>query len=59
MKAQFKSADRSGAGAIVIIGEDEAKAGNAVIKKAGTKDQQTFRIEDLADAVKKMKEEAL
>ena len=59
MKAQFKSADRSGAGAIVIIGEDEAKAGNAVIKKAGTKDQQTVRIEDLADAVKKMKEEAL
>lgn len=47
LKAQFKSADRSNAKYIVILGEDELKNGTVNIKRASDRTQETVAMEDL------------
>lgn len=51
LKAQFKSAERSKAGLLLIIGEDEVKNGTVVLKKAGLKEQEVIARNDLIRAV--------
>ena len=53
LKAQFKSAERSKADLLVILGEDEVKNGTAVLKMAGTKEQEVIAREDLICAILK------
>jgi len=49
-KAQFKRADRSGAGLALVLGEDELKRGEATVKPLRTQDdQQQVALERLAD----------
>lgn len=52
MKSQMKAADRSGAAVAVIVGSDEAEAGNAIVRplRAGG-DQRTVSRSDVLDAV--------
>ena len=52
LKAQFKASDRLMAKAIVIIGEDECKNGNVVIKNTETKEQVTVEFDKLTETVK-------
>ncbi len=47
LKSQFKSADRSSAEFIIILGEEEVKNGTVNIKKAGEKEQKTIEFKDL------------
>lgn len=47
LKAQFKSADRSNAKYIVILGEDELKNGTVNIKRASDRTQETVAMEEL------------
>jgi histidyl-tRNA synthetase len=54
MKSQMKAADRSGATIALIIGEDEAEAGEVTIRdlrQAG--DQERVRVDDLVDHLRK------
>ena len=55
MKAQMKAADRSGAGAAVIIGVDEAAAGKVTVRdlRSGT-GQDTIDREALADHLRRL-----
>lgn len=55
LKAQFKSADRSGAEYIVIIGEDEVKNGTANVKKTAERVQETVSIDTLAETLRAWK----
>jgi histidyl-tRNA synthetase len=49
MKSQMKAADRSGARYAVILGEDEIRAGTALIKPLRSgEDQQSVSSGDLA-----------
>ena len=52
MKAQFKSADRSGADVIVIAGEEELRAGTVNVKNKKDNSQQTVSIDELVNTVK-------
>ena len=52
MKAQFKSADRSGADVIVIVGEEELRAGNVNVKNKKDNTQETVAVDDLVNTVK-------
>lgn len=51
LKAQFRSADRSGASYIAIIGEEEVKNGTVNLKKSGEKVQIIVPAADLADEI--------
>ena len=53
LKAQFKSAERSKAGLLAIIGEDEVKNGTVVLKIAGAKEQEVIARTELVRAVLK------
>ena len=55
MKAQMKAADRSGAGAAVIVGVDEAAAGKVTVRdlRSGT-GQDTIDREALADHLRRL-----
>ncbi|MGN1389829.1 MAG: His/Gly/Thr/Pro-type tRNA ligase C-terminal domain-containing protein, partial [Bulleidia sp.] len=55
LKAQFKSADRSGAKYIAIMGEDEVKNGTVNLKKAGG-DQVSVRLDQAVDTLKQWEE---
>ena len=52
MKAQFKSADRSGAQAIIIVGEEELKDGMVNLKNKKDNTQKTIAIDAVAETVK-------
>ena len=52
LKAQFKSADRTNAKYIVILGEDEVKRNEVNIKKAGAQDQTTVSLDELVNTIK-------
>jgi histidyl-tRNA synthetase len=53
MKSQFKSADRSGARAVVIVGPDELAAGTVSVRPLRTPgDQQTVPVADVVAAVR-------
>lgn len=51
LKAQFKSADRQKAKAIVIVGEDEAKNQLAVVKNTMERTQKTVSLNELIQEV--------
>lgn len=52
LKAQFKSADRSGAPFTVILGEEELAKGEANVKCAKDKVQKTVSLEKLAETIR-------
>jgi histidyl-tRNA synthetase len=53
MKAQFKAADKSGAGWVVIVGPDEAASGTVSLRPLrGEGDQQTVPVAEVVDAVR-------
>ncbi|MBR2810224.1 MAG: histidine--tRNA ligase, partial [Solobacterium sp.] len=52
LKAQFKSADRTKARYIAILGEDEVKNGTVNLKSADDKNQITIPAADLVKTVK-------
>lgn len=55
MKAQMKSADRSGASVAVVIGDDERAAGAVSVRDLrGESGQQTVALADLADHLHKL-----
>ena len=47
--AQLREANRSGARAAVILGEDEVRKGTCTIKRMDTGDQEEVAIEKLAE----------
>ena len=54
MKAQFKSADRSNARVIIIVGEEELKTGAVNVKDKTTNTQTTVALEQLSETVKEI-----
>ncbi len=52
MKAQMKSADRSGAGVVVIVGADEVSAGTVVLRTMGDGSQRVVARTEACDAVR-------
>ena len=56
LKAQFKSADRSAAKYIVILGEDEVKNGTLNIKNTATREQLTIGAENLVSQIRSWEE---
>lgn len=54
MKAQFKSADRSNAGIIVIVGESELAEGKVNVKDKRSNSQSTIAVDSLCDTVKEI-----
>ncbi|HQC89293.1 MAG: histidine--tRNA ligase [Bacilli bacterium] len=57
LKPQFRLADRAGAGAIVIIGEEERKNNVLTVKNAKTKNQETIPEENLLAYLKEIENE--
>src|SRR5258706_3728925 len=55
---QFKFADRMGAQAVIVIGPDEAAAGQVTVKDLKNGNQQTIKRADAAKMVKKILESA-
>jgi len=53
LKSQMKKADRSGAAYTLIIGEQEMKTGNAVLRNMQTKEQSEIGLATAADELKK------
>ena len=54
LKSQMRNADRHGAKVVVIIGEDELKKGEAVLRNMTTKEQISVKFEDTVKQVKNM-----
>jgi len=54
LKSQMRSADRLGARYVLIIGEDEIKKGEAVLRDMNTKDQSQVRFGDLIIRLKEL-----
>ena len=54
MKAQMKSADRTGAGLAVIVGEDELSANTAIIRTMEGGSQQTVGRDDLVASIRRL-----
>ena len=52
LKAQFKLTERLGSKVNVIVGEDEAAKGQAIIKSGQSKEQETVAIDQLAEKVR-------
>jgi histidyl-tRNA synthetase len=52
LKSQMKKADKSGANFTLIIGEQEMKDGNAVLRNMQTKEQTSLSLADIVEAVK-------
>ena len=57
LKAQFKSADRSKAEYIIIMGEDELKQGTVNVKRTSDRSQVTIPAAALTDTIRKWEEE--
>ena len=53
LKSQMKRADRLQAAYVLIVGEDELKKGEAILRNMNTKDQTSVPLNDLVKAVKK------
>lgn len=56
LKAQFKSADRSKAKYIVIVGEEELKQHTVNLKNTMTKEQVTIPMQEIANTIKQQEE---
>jgi histidyl-tRNA synthetase len=52
LKSQMKKADKSGANYTLIVGEQEMKNGNAVLRNMQTKEQANLPLTDIVEAVK-------
>jgi histidyl-tRNA synthetase len=52
MKAQMKSADRSGAGVVVIVGDDEVSAGTIIVRTMENGSQRVVARTEACDAVR-------
>ncbi len=52
LKAQFKQADRLGARAVVVIGPDEAAAGEVTLRDMSTKEENRVALVNLMSAVR-------
>jgi histidyl-tRNA synthetase len=52
LKSQMKKADKSGAGHTLIIGEQEMKSGNAVLRNMSTKEQADLPLAAIEDELK-------
>ncbi len=52
MKAQMKSADRSGAGVVVIVGDDEVSAGTVIVRTMENGSQNVVARTEACDAVR-------
>ena len=53
MGAQMKSADKAGARVVVLLGEDEWKRGEVVLKDLGSGEQKTILREQLAEELRR------
>ncbi len=53
LKSQMKRADRLAAGYVLIVGDDELKKGEAILRNMKTKDQVSVPLEGLVEAIKK------
>jgi len=53
LKAQMRSANREKAGVVVILGEDEIKAGKAIIRNMAKKEQATVDKDSVVEEIKK------
>ena len=53
LKSQMKRADRLAAGHVLIVGDDELKKGEAILRNMKTKDQVSISFDDLVEANKK------
>jgi histidyl-tRNA synthetase len=52
LKAQMRSADKSGAKFVVIIGDEELKSGEATLRDMRTKEQSKVKLETLAERIR-------
>ena len=57
IKAQFKSADRLNAKAVIVIGDEELEKQSAVLKDLTTGNQQLVPFSSLISEVQKLSEE--
>ncbi|TWT08301.1 histidine--tRNA ligase [Planococcus sp. CPCC 101016] len=55
VKAQMKSADRKGAGFVLVIGETELESGKVALKEMATGEQQEMAFEEIAQTILKKK----
>ncbi|MDN3426901.1 histidine--tRNA ligase [Microbacterium sp. APC 3898] len=55
VKAQMKSADRKGAGFVIVIGETELESGKVALKEMATGEQQEMAFEEIAGTILKKK----
>ncbi|MBF6634943.1 MAG: histidine--tRNA ligase [Planococcus sp. (in: Bacteria)] len=55
VKAQMKSADRKGAGFVLVIGETELESGKVALKEMATGEQQEMAFEEIAGTILKKK----
>lgn len=53
LKAQMRQADSSGAEFVLILGEDEMKKGEAVLRDMKTKEQVSIKLDEVVDFIKK------
>lgn len=51
VKAQMKSADRKGAGFVIVIGETELASGKVALKEMATGEQQEMAFEEIAQTI--------
>jgi len=54
LKSQMRNADKNGAKVVVIIGEDEIKNNEAIIRNMDTKEQFTVKVDDLLENIEKI-----
>lgn len=55
LKAQMKSADRKGAGYVIVMGETEMTSGQVALKEMATGEQQTVAFAEIAGTITKKK----
>ena len=53
LKGQMKRADRLASGYVLIVGDDELKKGEAILRNMETKDQVSIPFDGLVEAIKK------
>ena len=54
LKSQMKRANRLGAPYVLILGENELEAGEAVLRNMKTKEQESISLDNIVDNLKKM-----
>ena len=52
LKSQMKRADRLAAGYVLIVGDDELKKGEAILRNMETKDQESVPFDGLVEKIK-------